>query len=368
MPDFPRQPGALTAGWLTAALRASGAVSRARVTAFEVLPLSPEKGITGTLTALAMTYDVAEPDAPSRLVAKFSSDHPQLRAVVHSMGFFEREVRFYRELAGTTPVRTPRCYFADFDPVEGWSLILLEDLTSQRCGSWAAGSSLAEVQVALSAIAAVHAGWWRSSTLPSKPWLGLAGLTSVPQMQQIMIDSWPGFLDRLSVPVTTAIADAGELAGRYLTETSGYLLESSPSTLIHHDFDADNLIFSEVDGRLSVTVIDWQLVTQGHAAVDVGWLVAGQCDPATRREHERDLVAGYHRVLVRHGVPDYSLEQCWDDYRLTMLMAVARLSTAVGVQPGPRGGFWDVVFPRYAQALADLDVADLLESRHAALV
>lgn len=142
-----------------------------------------------------------------------------------------------------------------------------------------------------------------------------------------------------------------ELALTYdLAETGAYLLGSSPSTLIHHDFDADNLIFSDVGGRLSVTVIDWQLVTQGHAAVDVGWLVAGQCDPAVRREHERDLVAGYHRLLVRHGVRDYSLEQCWDDYRLTMLMAVARLSTVVGVQPGPRGGFWDVVFPRYARA------------------
>jgi hypothetical protein len=367
MPNFPRSPSALTAAWLTGALRVAGAVSRARVTSFEVQLLNPEKGMTGTLVELALTYDHTEPDAPASLVAKFSADQPQLRAVVHSMGFFEREVRFYRELAASTPVRTPRCYFADFDPIEGWSVLLLEDLTHERCGSWAAGSSLAEVQVALSSIAAVHAAWWRSPALPSKPWLSLAGLTSVPEIQQIAVASWPGFLDRLSIPVTTAIADAGELAGRYLTETGAYLLESSPSTLIHHDFDADNLIFSDVDGRLCVTVIDWQLVTQGHAAVDVGWLVAGQCDPATRREHERDLVAGYHRLLVRQGVPDYSFEQCWDDYRLTMLMAVARVSTSVGALPGPRGGFWDVVFPRYAQALADLEVADLLESRHAAL-
>jgi aminoglycoside/choline kinase family phosphotransferase len=367
MPAFPSQPSDLTAAWLTAALRASRAVSRARVTSFEVQPLSPEKGMTGTLAVLVLRYDVAEPDAPLTLVAKFSSDHPQLRAVVHSMGFFEREVQFYRELAGSVPVRTPRCYFADVDPVDGWSLLLLEDLTHERCGSWAGGSSLAEVQVALSSIAAVHARWWENPILPTKAWLSLAGLTSVPQMQQIAIDSWPGFLDRLSVPVTTAIADAGELVGRHLTETAAYLLESSPSTLIHHDFDADNLIFSWVDGRLSVTVLDWQLVTRGHAAVDVAWLVAGQCDPATRREHERDLVTGYHRLLVQHGVPDYPFEQCWDDYRLAMLMAAARVCTSVGALPGPRGGFWDAVFPRYAQALADLQVADLLEARHAAL-
>ena len=46
-------------------------------------------------------------------MAKFSATHPEVRAAVHSMGFYEREIGFYRELAADCPVRTPRCYFGE---------------------------------------------------------------------------------------------------------------------------------------------------------------------------------------------------------------------------------------------------------------
>ncbi len=48
-------------------------------------------------------------------------------------------------------------------------------------------------------------------------------------------------------------------------------------------------------------------------------------------------------------------------------MAASRLATAVGFHPGLTAtpdGFWNVVFPRYAQALADLGVAELLQERY----
>ena len=93
-------------------------------------------------------------------------------------------------------------------------------------------------------------------------------------------------------------------------------------------------------GRLSVPVTD--------AVEQVGALLG---------EH---LVAGYHRRLVALGDTGYPLERLWDDYRLALLLPAARLVGAVGVQDGPPGGFWDVVFPRYAQAVVDLGLGDLL--------
>lgn len=360
--DFPVQPDAVTPAWLTTALRASGTLDQAEVVSVAVAELHP-KGTTGVLALLRLGYDVVEPGAPTTLVAKFSSPHPELRAVVHSMGFFEREIRFYQRLAATTPVRTPRCYFADVDAAEGWSLLLLEDLTGVRNGSWLAGSALADVALALDAIAPVHAAWWESPVLAEERWLELAGLTSVPELQQVTEATWKPFLRRLSAPVTPDITAVGELVRRHLHATARYLLQTPPLTLVHHDFDGDNLFFAEVAGRTELVVIDWQLTTRGHAAVDVAWLVAGQCETALRREHEQDLVRRYHGLLVELGVADYPLEQCWDDYPLALLLAAARISSAVGFQPGPVGGFWDDVFPRYSRAIADLRVGELLERR-----
>jgi hypothetical protein len=66
-------------------------------------------------------------------------------------------------------------------------------------------------------------------------------------------------------------------------------------------------------------------------------------------------------------VADYSLERCRDDYRMALVMSASRLATGVGLLPGVTptpGGFWNVVFPRYARALADLSVGELLHQRY----
>lgn len=362
--DFPTGPDELSAGWLTTALRAGGAIRRASVVTFTTTALTVEKGITGVLTLVALGYDQPEPGAPATLVVKFSAAHPDLRAVLHEMRFFEREVRFYADLAEATPIRTPRCYAAEIDRDSGWSVLLLEDLSALRNGSWVGGSSLEDLRLALTGIAAVHAAWWESPVLAEHAWLGLASLTSVPQMQQVAVDTWPGFLRRLSAPASREILAAGELIRRHLHAVGAYLLETPPRTLVHHDFDGDNLFFAAAAGHPALTVIDWQLTTRAHPAVDVAWLVAGQCEPPERRAHEQHLVRDYHALLVGHGVTDYSFAQCWEDYRLALLLAAARVCSSVGFQPGPPGGFWDVVFPRYAQALADLQVGELLEARH----
>ena len=54
-------------------------------------------------------------DAPARVVAKLPSDDDVSRATGMAMRNYEREVRFYKEIAPTVGIRTPRCYHADWD-------------------------------------------------------------------------------------------------------------------------------------------------------------------------------------------------------------------------------------------------------------
>lgn len=361
---FPVHPDELTAPWLTDILRASGAVSRAGVVGFDIEPMSAEKGITGNLVRLHPTYDLPETEAPASLVAKFSGLDAQLREVIHSMGFYEREVRFYRELAAGTPIGTPTCYFADIDMTEGRSLILLEDLAPGRNGSWVAGSSIQELQLAVTEIAKVHAAWWRSPILNEKTWLRMTGMMSAAQVQPIFDQTWPSFLEKLFVPPSRQVHQVGELLHRHLEAVNAQLLETPPRTLIHHDFDADNLFFIDAADALGLSVIDWQMTTGGRPAVDLAWLIGGQCEPQMRRDTEEPLLRLYHSVLLENGVQEYAFEQCWDDYRLAMLMPAARIAVAVGVSQTPPdgGGFWDVVFPRYCQAIEDFDVAELVKT------
>jgi hypothetical protein len=87
----------------------------------------------------------------------------------------------------------------------------------------------------------------------------------------------------------------------------------------------------------------------------LGPLLVGYLDIAERR-HEDRLLQIYHSVLVERGVAEDSrtvLGRLSDG----LVMTGSRLATDVGllqgVTPTP-GGFWNVVVPRYPQALADL--------------
>jgi len=92
----PADTDEITPDWLTAALREAGAIDHARVTSIQSGPVG-HMGMTGQLYRLGISYDKAELGAPRSLLAKFSARHPEVRATVHSMGFYEREIGFYRE-------------------------------------------------------------------------------------------------------------------------------------------------------------------------------------------------------------------------------------------------------------------------------
>jgi Ecdysteroid kinase-like family len=190
--------------------------------------------MTGRLYRLRISYDKAEPGAPRSLLAKFSALHPEVRATVHSMGFYEREIGFYCEFAADCPVRTPRCYFGEVQMDSGASLLLLEDLTWMRNLS-SAGGVVDEVELVLRELGKLHAAWWGDTRLDQTPRLPMKGIMTPDQAPVVLIQNWQSFLGKLSIPVTEEVLSAGELCARYLSAVSTSMYTQSPRTLIHHD-------------------------------------------------------------------------------------------------------------------------------------
>ena len=116
---------ALTPEWLTGALRAGGKVGEATVRSVSFEPVGQGIGILCHLARLTLEYDGDAGQAPRTVVAKIPSTDPQTRGMVSIFGFYEREVRFYQEMAGRTPIATPRCYYGEFDAASGDFILLL---------------------------------------------------------------------------------------------------------------------------------------------------------------------------------------------------------------------------------------------------
>jgi Ecdysteroid kinase-like family len=362
--SVPADSDEISLEWLTAALHQAGAVDRAQVTSIQTAPIG-QMGIGGQVRRVRISYDRAESGAPRSLVLKFSAPNPEARAMAHSMGFYEREIGFYRELAADCPVRTPTCYFGEVEMESGASVLLLEDL------SWmhnlkSAGGSVDEAELVIREIGRLHAAWWGDVRLDQTPWLQMKGMMTPHEAPLVFTQNRERFLGKLSVPVTEELLAAGALCARYLPAVAVSMHTEPPRTLIHNDLQGDNLLVAG-DGEPSLAIVDWQLTTGGRALLDLARFLVGYLDTAGRRRHEDRLLQIYHSVLIERGVTDYSLEQCGDDYRMALVLPASRLATGVALHPGVTAtpdGYWNVVFPRYARALADLSVGELLQERY----
>jgi aminoglycoside phosphotransferase (APT) family kinase protein len=348
-------PDHLSATWLEGVLRRQRVLTRGSVLSVVVEPLTAAS-FTGVFRRVTLRYDDEQADGPSSLIAKFSTPNRDLRATIHSMGLYGREVAFYTELAAATPVPVPTCYHAAVDEVDGRCVILLEDLTNAHRGRSTDRCSTATAEATLAAMARVHARWWQRRDLDSVPWLDPDTIMPAQTYQDQFVAAWPAFLDKLSIPITDQVRGFPEWAAQSLAAVLQRSFYSPPMTLIHHDLQADNLLLGDGHELPPVTIIDWQMVVRGRGPVDLAYLLSGSMDPDERRLSEHHLMDRYASCLAAEGVQGYGVADCVADYRAALLLPPTRLAIAVALSPQltPHvGAFWDVLFDRQLRALAD---------------
>jgi hypothetical protein len=352
---IPRALSDLTPAWLTEALARSGLLDRAVVAFAEVQPIGQGVGVLCQLGRVTLGYDRPAPGAPASAVAKIPTADPQTRGMASIFRFYEREVRFYEELAPAVSLATPRCYASAFDPDSGDFALLLEDLGAERLGDQLAGCSTTDAALVVEELTALHAAWWEDPRLEELPWLpaidhevNKMGLGLYPQ-------AWASFLERFGAGVTPAVRALGERLGARVV---GLLEElgGGPRTVCHGDVRLDNVFFGARPGTRPLTLIDWQITGRGVGTYDVAYFLSQSLSVATRRACERDLLARYHAALVRGGVRGYDFAQCVEDYRRAVLFCF--------VYPVMAGGLGDLSNDRgraLAAAMAERSAAALLD-------
>lgn len=361
---IPPGPGALTAAWLTQALRSTGAIGdETRVASFEILSPEGGPGIAGQHARLGLAYDRAEEGAPRTMFAKFSVTDPEVRAALHGYKMFLREVRFYQELANQVSIRTPRCYYSDLDMETGECVLLLEDLLGWKGGSFVAGCSPREAKSVIRELARLHAAWWESLRLAALDYAE-ADPAYFEWFRTAFLQNWEPFLVRTAGRLPAGLAEASERVAKHLPEVLTRLNHTPPRTLFHYDCHLDNLFFRTMrEGRLSVAVIDWQLYFIGRGVYDVAYFLAGNLAPEERRSCKMGLLRMYHDLLVEGGVRGYPFEDCLDDYRLFLLEGLFRMvfnAVYINLSPEQQRAHLEVYAVRFLSAVQDHDSLTLL--------
>lgn len=292
------RPADLTAEWLTTALGAG-----------TVTDFAYERIGTGQMSEcyrVALTYADGN-TGPTSVVLKVAAADPSSRQTGLAMGLYEREVRFYTDVAPALNGPVAPCHHAAYDPATGVFDLLLGDAAPAVVGDEIRGATTDQALLALTQLGRVHGPLLSDRSLAESEWLNRQS----PVTQGLVAALYAGYIDRYRDQVAP---EHREVCERLVESFDAYMADEAASGrqqgLVHGDFRLDNLLFGTAGAARPLTVVDWQTVTWGPAFTDVAYFIGCALPVATRREQYDALLQAYHDAIggavpledVREGV------------------------------------------------------------------
>ncbi len=315
-------------------------------------------GLVGMNLRLALTYASSDAGGPATVVAKLPSPDPTSRATGIALRNYEREVKFYRDLASTVDIRVATCHHADWNSETGDFDLILEDLSPAAQGSQITGCTVDQARTAVLELARLHGPRWDDPSLEDIEWLSRRTDDDVERLSALWTMFVPGFLatygPALSPEAVELVHAFGPRLGDWVTSRTG------ASTVTHGDYRLDNLMFATPEGGYPVAAVDWQTPGHGPALGDVSYFLGAGLLTPDRRAVERDLVAEYGQALATHGVSlataDVWEQYCRDAFAGVVMTVVA--SQIVGESDRSEAMF-TAMATRHTQHALDLDSLSL---------
>lgn len=280
------RPTDLTADWLTAAVGAG-----------TIVDFTFQRIGTGQMSEcyrVRLSYADAAAGGPESVVLKVAATDPMSRQTGMTLGLYEREVRFYRDIAPGLHGPVAPCYHAAFDAASGIFDVLLGDATPAVVGDEIRGATTAQARIAVTELARLQGPLLGDTTLADAAWLN----RDAPINQALITGLLAGFVDRYGDRIS---AQHRMVCERLVGGFDGYLADEAAGDrihgLIHGDYRLDNMLFGADGAERPLTVVDWQTVTWGPAMTDLAYFLGCALPVADRREHYDALLDAYHRAL-----------------------------------------------------------------------
>ncbi|WP_118915319.1 phosphotransferase [Mycobacterium shigaense] len=282
------RPDDLNASWLTAAIGA-GAISDFAI----------ERIGTGQMSEcyrvqLRYADAGAGPDRPESVVLKVAAADPVSRQTGSALGLYEREVRFYGDIAPRLGGPIAQCYHAAADAATGVFDLLLGDAGPAAVGDEITGATIEQATVAVTELGRLHGPLLGDASLAQAPWLNRES----PLSQAMIVPLYAGFIDRYGEQIAPEHRTVCE---RLVAAFDDYVAaEGGPDRiqgLVHGDYRLDNMLFGADGADRALTVVDWQTVSWGPAQTDLAYFLGCALPPQVRREHYDALLRAYHDAL-----------------------------------------------------------------------
>lgn len=312
---IPENAGSITADWLTDALTGSGVLKGERIEAIDIQSMAVGEGYVSEMVRISLNYAGDASGRPDTIIVKMPTAYAPALAIAQMYNLYEREIRFYNEVAGQSPIRTPKVLYSDMDSGLQKYILIMEDCANYAQVDQLEGMGYEQARLVALSLADFHAHWWDADNLKSFDWM------PKPQGESAMslIGTYRGCWDVASQmdDFLGALPEGGREAGQKIHENFDWIIEGVPDknlTISHFDFRADNIFFDDENKENPIILIDWGGANVTGGVVDLSYLLGGSITTELRREIEKDVFKIYYDRLIEKGVSNYSYDECWIDY------------------------------------------------------
>ncbi len=275
------------------------------------------------------------------------------------LSMYKREVAFFRELAALSPIRVPACHHAAVDD-ESRFVLVMEDLGEHRVVDQIVGMGLDDARAAVDGLARWHVTWWDKAEALAEAGITLSLADPIyPAIVPMVFDEGWDKVMAYGIDVPGPIRAVRE---GFNAAIPGLLadLAQAPTTVIHGDYRADNLVFCD-DG--AVAAFDFQLIGTGSGSYDLAYFVTQSLEPGLASAEERGLFERYTAGLAVGGVPEEDLGCLWEDYRKAALFCLVYpivASRGMDLDDPRQRGLVECMMGRFSRAVDELRLAELL--------
>ena len=303
----------------------------------------------------------AEASLPRSVVVKLPATDDTSLTTAAMLRHYERETRFYTELASTVDMRVPACHYGDWTSSTNAFVLVLEDMAPATQGDQLTGCTIEQARDAVRELAKLHGPRWDDPTLDDIDWIehdtgGDEAGSGLAMMWQMF---FPGFAGTYRSHLSAEEFELAERFGSVIAAWRGG--RTGPKAITHGDYRLDNMLFATAEGGPPVTVVDWQTPAHGSPITDLSYFIGAGLMPPERREHERELVAVYLEALGAYGVV---LDEAWvwEQYRRDAFagLTVAAMASQIVTLNDRSEAMFGAMAQRHLRQALDLDALSLI--------
>lgn len=229
----------------------------------------------------------------------------------------------------------PRYYDAYYDESSGKAHFITDDISAEfKPSRQGVPPSTRHRDLLIESLAHLHAYWWEHDRL--------ALLENLPT---------PEALDSKLTMYQATLADFLKYSGRFTSSPHKMILETVATqhpagyverisnerglTVLHGNLAPDNILYA----HSQVRVMNWERWHVGLATDDLVNLIAVHWPKQNRGPEEKRVLQHYYNTLVKLGITNYSWDDCWYDYRLSVGRWLAELLGG-WTREGMMRGYW----------------------------